>query len=84
MDDIGNTDIANRRVAEVAGMMMIGEAVVALWHPEAHCRLWRGAAGSWSHIVEWFVERPHIVRALAAAELFAGCWVALRQAPVRQ
>jgi hypothetical protein len=78
------TRSANRRIAELAGMMMIGEAVVALCHPDAHCRLWRGSAGRWSQMIEWFVERPRIVRALAAAELIAGCWVAFRQAPVSQ
>jgi len=55
-------DAGKRRIAESASMMLIGEGVLALWRPEAHCRLWRGDAGPWSRLVDWFVDRPNVVR----------------------
>jgi len=72
-------DAGKRRIAESASMMLIGEGVLALWRPEAHCRLWRGDAGPWSRLVDWFVDRPNVVRAVAAAEVATGCWLAFRQ-----
>jgi hypothetical protein len=71
--------IGNRRVAESVGMLMIGEGVLGLTRPEDHCRLWRGAHGWWSSVVEWFVEHPTIVRTLAVLEIAAGFWLAFRE-----
>ena len=41
-------DAGKRRIAESASMMLIGEGVLALWRPEAHCRLLaRIPSGTW-------------------------------------
>jgi hypothetical protein len=68
--------IANRRIAESIGMLMIGEGALALARPQDHCRLWRGTNEWWSGVVGWFVEHPTVVRAFAALEIAAGFWLA--------
>lgn len=68
-------DAVGRRVAESAAMLMIGEGVVALWKPQAHCRLWHGRRAGWSRFIRFFGERPGLVRVLAAAEIAAGLWL---------
>lgn len=72
-------NVTSRRLAETAGMLMIGDGALGLVRPSYHCLLWRGGAAWWSDTVEWFAERPQLTRAFAAAELAAGLWLGLRQ-----
>jgi hypothetical protein len=61
-------------------MLMIGDAVLGLVQPKAHCLLWSGP-GPFGEMARWFASRPGLVRAIAAAELAAGLWIALGQEP---
>ena len=79
MHDDTTTGPGTRRLREVAGMMLMGEGLLALWRPRAHCRLWRGGGGGWTRLVRWCIDHPNAVRAIAAAELATGCCIALRQ-----
>lgn len=60
-------------------MLMIGDGLLALAEPERHCQLWLAGPRFWQKAVEPFVENPPLARALGAAELVAGFWLASRQ-----
>ena len=74
------TTIAHR-VAESAGMLLIGDGVLALLRPREHCLLWRGGPDGWRRTAAWFAAHPQVTRTLAAAELCTGLWLARRQQP---
>lgn len=67
------------RAAESAGMLLIGDGVLALIRPTEHCLLWRGGPDWWRRTVEWFAAHPQATRSLAAAEVCTGLWLARRQ-----
>ena len=68
----------SRRMEEVTAMAMIGDGVLGLIAPAAHCRLWQSGSGPWSEMIEPFVKRPNLTRCLAAVELGLGIWLGLR------
>jgi hypothetical protein len=72
---------AMRRTTETAGMLMIGDAVLALVRPTRHALLWRLGPSWMRDLVEWLAIHPTATRAIAAAELGAGLWLSLRQEP---
>jgi hypothetical protein len=67
------------RIRETAALLLVGDGLLGLLNPSAHCRVWRTGHGRWDAAVAWFAERPGLVRACAAAELAAGIWMAERQ-----
>ena len=69
-------DRASRRLTESAGMLMIGDGVLGLLSPRQHCLLWRGGPQWWREGIDWFALHPRVTRAVAAAELLAGLWLA--------
>ncbi len=68
-----------RNVVELIAMLVIGDGVIALVAPRRHSLLWRFGPEGYRRAMEAFAERPALVRALAAAEICAGLWLALRQ-----
>jgi hypothetical protein len=71
----------NQRLAESAGMLMIGDGVLGVMYPRGHCLLWRGGPGWWRQSIDWFASHPEITRALAITEIAMGLWLARRQEP---
>jgi hypothetical protein len=71
------------RLAELVGMLMIGDGVLAVLEPEHHMRLWRQGPAAWERIMDPFVKRPGLTRRLGAAEVALGVWLASRQAVPR-
>jgi hypothetical protein len=69
------------RWVESVGMLMIGDAVLALVRPTEHCLMWSGGPRWWRETVDWFADHPDVTRGVAAAELGAGLWLALQQHP---
>ena len=72
------TEITTNRIAESAGMLMIGDGVLGLLRPSRHCLIWRGGPNWWRESVDWFARHPDVTRAAAAAEIGAGLWLAFR------
>ncbi|WP_047865918.1 hypothetical protein [Rubrobacter aplysinae] len=68
-----------RNLAELVALLGIGEGVVGLVAPRRHMLLWKFGPEGYRRMMEGFAERPGLVRALAAAELGGGLWIALRQ-----
>lgn len=69
------------RAAESVGMVMIGDGVLGMLRPSQHCLLWRGGPRWWRDTIDWFAAHPAFTRSVAAAEVAAGVWLALRQQP---
>ena len=70
-----------RRAMEVTAMMMIGDGLLALTEPQRHCMLWKAGPRFWERMMEPFVDHPTMTRALGAAELALGFWLATVQRP---
>lgn len=68
-----------RRAKELAAIAAIGDGVVGLVAPRRHSLLWRVGPEGYQEAIGWFAGRPGVVRLLAAAEVGAGLWLALRQ-----
>jgi hypothetical protein len=66
----------NRRTAEAAAMLMIGDGVLGLARPAEHCLIWRGGPQWWRNTIEWFADHPQVTRGAAALEVGAGLWLA--------
>jgi hypothetical protein len=73
-----------RRVAETAGMLMIGDGVLGALRPAEHCLLWRGGPQWWRNTIDWFARHPAMTRAAAVAEVAAGVWCAQQSFGARQ
>jgi hypothetical protein len=67
-----------RRLTEATAMAMIGDGVLGVLAPAAHCRLWEAGPRWWRAMVEPFSEHPAMTRCVAAAELGLGVWLGLR------
>lgn len=70
-----------KRTLECAAMMMIGDGALGLLQPQRHMRLWENGPCWWRAMMQPFVRRPALTRAVGAAELAAGIWLAHRQQP---
>lgn len=68
-----------RRVAETAAILSIGDGVVALLAPRGHSLLWETGPEPLRRAARFFAENPNHMRALGAAEVAFGLWLALRQ-----
>jgi hypothetical protein len=71
----------SERAQELLGMLMIGDGVLALAEPRRHALLWRAGPAWWRELVDPFVDRPALTRALGAAGALFGLWLASRQQP---
>jgi hypothetical protein len=67
-----------KRLTDATAMAMIGDGVLGLLAPEAHCRLWEAGPRWWRAMVVPFTEHPGVTRCVAAAELGLGVWLSLR------
>lgn len=66
------------RFSELLGIMLVGDGVVAMMRPRRHMRLWTLRAPGLHEMAVGFERRPGLTRAVAAAEIAAGLWLAGR------
>lgn len=74
----------SERIAECAGLMMIGEGFLAALYPREYARFWERGPAWWHRIMEPLVRNPDLTRAVGVAEALAGYWLAVRQLPKRE
>lgn len=67
------------RGLEVAGMLLIGDGLMAAVDPRRHARLWRDGPEGWRASMAWFEDHPAAARAIGMAEAALGFWLAARQ-----
>jgi hypothetical protein len=68
-----------RRIAELAGMLAVGDGVIAALAPTRHLELWRGGPRFWDSTVRYFEQRPTLSRIVAGGAIAVGVWLMLRQ-----
>ena len=57
---------------ELTAMLLIGDGVLGVLYPSAHCAVWQNGSPSWNAAMDWFAARPSLVRVLASVELAIG------------
>lgn len=70
-----------QRAKECVAMLMIGDGMLAMIEPERHCLVWRAGPRFWQAMLDPFIEHPNVTRAVGAAELALGCWLAMSLRP---
>ena len=68
-----------RRIKETFAIITIGDGAIELISPREHSLLWEVGPQSTRKISRFFVENPHYMRLLGAAQMAFGLWLALRQ-----
>jgi hypothetical protein len=66
---------------ELFALLLIGEGVVGMLHPDRYLRLWELGPRPFRELIKWCEARPGLLRLVCAAEAGAGLWLALRQLP---
>lgn len=70
-----------RRVAEVAGILLIGEGVMGLLQPRRYSRLWHFGPQLLRAATEELAEHPKTARGIYLAEIAVGIAIASLQTP---
>lgn len=73
-----------RRLLEVGALLMIGEGAMALLFPERYLALWEIGPERFRALMEDLERRPGLTRAIGAAELGVGLWLAASLLPGRR
>jgi hypothetical protein len=76
-----SNDLIRRRALECFALTMIGDGVLGFVEPKRHVQLWLRGPKVWQSMLQPFVDNPDLTRWIGAAEVAAGIWLALRQAP---
>jgi len=70
--------LLKRRGMEIVAMALVGDGALSLADPRGHAELWRRGPALWRSMIEPFARRPGLTRALGAAMVVAGLWLARR------
>jgi hypothetical protein len=62
-----------------AAMVLIGDGVMALIHPEKDAKAWKQGPAFWQSWMHELSKRPNLTRAIGAAQVIGGIWWALKQ-----
>jgi hypothetical protein len=66
---------------EIFALFLIGEGVVGSLYPDRYTRLWGRGDNRWARFLDWWADRPALLRALWVAQAGVGLWLAARQLP---
>ncbi|MFZ0662007.1 MAG: hypothetical protein WAM66_04885 [Acidobacteriaceae bacterium] len=56
----------------LTAMMLIGDGVMALLHPQRDARAWSMGPRAWKSFMRYLSEHPEMLRAIGAAEIAVG------------
>jgi hypothetical protein len=68
-----------KRAKHFAAMVLIGDGVMAMIHPEADAKAWKKGPKVWQESMNWLAERPGLTRLIGAAQIVGGIVWALQQ-----
>ena len=71
--------IFSKRWQHFMAMVLIGDGVMAVIHPEKDALAWKRGPRVWKDLMHELHERPGLTRAIGAAQIAGGVWWALRQ-----
>ena len=67
------------RAKQFVAMALIGDGVAALVQPVADANAWDCGPKPWRKLMQYLASHPNLTRALGAAEIAAGLYLALKQ-----
>jgi len=67
------------RAKHFAAMVLIGDGVMALVHPERDAKAWKTGPKLWRGLMHGLSKRPALTRAIGVAQIVGGVWWALKQ-----
>jgi hypothetical protein len=67
------------RLIDVAAAALVGDGVLGVLMPERRLRVWYRGPGWWERTLGSLLRHPAWTRALAAAEVGVGVWLASRE-----
>ena len=62
-----------------AAMVLIGDGVMALIHPQKDALAWKGGPQVWQDLMHELHQRPALTRVIGSVQIAAGVWCALQQ-----
>lgn len=71
--------LSSKRSQHFVAMVLIGDGVMALIHPERDAHAWKKGPKPWRQLMHALSERPTLTRAIGVAQITAGVLWALRQ-----
>lgn len=71
--------MVQKRLAELIGMLMIGDGLLTVLKPDRHTRLWKGGPEVWQDALRVFLRHPEATRWAGVAELALGVLLATSQ-----
>lgn len=71
----------NKRLLDLAGMLLVGDGLLTLIDPKRHCLLWEVGPRPCRDLADAFVEHPTMSRFVGVAEILAGILLAEAQKP---
>ena len=71
--------LQTKRWRHFGAMILIGDGVMALVHPQKDALAWKGGPRLWQSLMHELHERPALTRVIGAAQIAGGIWWAIRQ-----
>lgn len=68
-----------KRFAHFVAMVLIGDGVMALVHPQRDAKAWAAGPKPWRDLMQALHDRPVLTRAIGATQVAAGIVWALNQ-----
>ncbi len=68
-----------KRMVETFAILTIGDGAIEVISPREHSRLWEAGPEAARKVARFFAENPGYMRALGAAQIGFGIWLALKQ-----
>ncbi len=68
-----------KRWQHFTAMVLIGDGMMALIHPQRDAHAWKTGPKSWRSLMHELSKRPTLTRAIGIAQIAGGVYWALRQ-----
>ncbi len=68
-----------KRLIETFAILTVGDGAIEVISPREHSRLWETGPEAARRVARFFAENPNYMRALGAAQIGFGIWLALKQ-----
>jgi len=68
-----------KRTKHFAAMVLIGDGVMAVVHPQRDAKAWKTGPWIWQRLMGGLANRPGLTRVIGAAQIVGGIWWAMHQ-----
>jgi uncharacterized protein YjeT (DUF2065 family) len=71
--------VPTKRWRHFAAMVLIGDGVIAIVHPQLDAQAWKAGPKAWQRLMQKMHEHPALTRVVGVAQIAGGIWWALSQ-----